>query len=524
VARDLTETRRTERALEESEARMRMVLEHSSNVFYSHTPEGELTYVSPQTRDFFDCEPEKVHTYWWEFVTDHPGNQVAVERTRRAIETAERQPVYELELETVSGRRLWVEVNEAPVVQDGEVIAIVGALTDITERKQAEEARGRLEAQLRNSQRLEAVGRLAGGVAHDFNNLLTAIQGYAELLQERWVGDSQSLDELAEIRRAAGRAASLTNQLLAFSRRQVLEPKVLDLNVVVTDLQNMLQRLIGEDVDLVIRRHPGIGRVLADPGQLEQVLLNLVVNARDAMPRGGRLLIETVDVEVDEADQARRRIVGPGRYAMLAVSDTGHGIPPEIREHLFEPFFTTKEQGKGTGLGLATVYGIVKQSGGYVFVYSEPGEGTTFKIYLPLTDRPYVPGGEARDPEGETVGTERILVCEDDGAVRRLTVDCLVRRGYDVQEAASGEEALQVVAADPRPFDLVVSDVVLPDQRGPELYGRLRLASPGLKVLFISGYTEGALSLQSGWNGDAAFLAKPFTPRSLAAKVREVLE
>ncbi|MDX1632712.1 MAG: ATP-binding protein, partial [Thermoanaerobaculia bacterium] len=359
---------------------------------------------------------------------------------------------------------------------------------------------------------------------HDFNNLLTAIQGYTELLLERFGHDEEARSDLREIARASDRASSLTGQLLAFSRRQVLETEVLDLNSVVEELENMLRRLIGEHVRLVTRLTPGIDRIEADRGQLEQVILNLALNARDAMPRGGRLLIETAQVEVDEAHRSRRPSLAPGRYVMLAVSDTGRGMDRETREHLFEPFFTTKDPGEGTGLGLATVHGIVHQSGGQIFVYSEPGEGSTFKVYLPGTDRdrPVAPEEEASADAGR--GSETILVCEDDDSVRRLVVEVLSQRGYEVLAAATGREAAAMEADHGGSVDLLLSDVVLPDLRGPELEDRLRGNRPQLRVLFISGYTDGAVRMRTDWAEGRAFLQKPFTPSSLVARVREVLD
>jgi diguanylate cyclase (GGDEF)-like protein len=395
---------------------------------------------------------------------------------------------------------------------------------DMTERKRAREALRQSEEQLRQSQKMEAVGRLAGGVAHDFNNLLTAITGYSQLALNG-LGDRDPVrKDIEEIRKAADRAASLTHQLLAFSRRQVLEPKVLDLNAVVADMETMLRRLIGEDIDLISILDPAAGQVTADPGQLEQVLLNLAVNARDAMPQGGKLVIETANAELDEAYAARHVAVRPGPYVMLAVSDTGHGMDAETRARVFEPFFTTKEPGKGTGLGLSTVYGIVKQSGGHIWVYSEPEHGTTFKIYLPRVEdaaETPVPHAQPLTPAG---GAETILLVEDDGGVRSLARRVLESKGYRVLEARQGDEALAISAWYDGPIALMLTDLVMPGKGGRELARCFASVRPDMRVLYMSGYTDNAIFQQQVFDPGTAFLSKPFTPDELARKVREVLD
>ncbi len=388
---------------------------------------------------------------------------------------------------------------------------------EITERKQ-------LEAQLLQSQKMEAVGRLAGGIAHDFNNLLTVIKGYSELLVEEVGGDGRLRRAAEEIDKAADRAALLTRQLLAFSRRQVLEPEVLDLNDVVANMDKMLRRLIGEDIDLVSVRRPGLGRVKADPGQIEQVIMNLAVNARDAMPQGGKLTLETANVELDEVYARNHVAITPGSYVMLAVSDTGCGMDAETQARIFEPFFTTKELGKGTGLGLATVYGIVKQSGGYIWVYSEPGQGTTFKVYLPRLEEAV----ETAQPEREIVrparGSETVLLVEDEENVRQLVRQTLEKNGYTVLEARAGAEATQLSAQHPGPIHLMLTDVVMPKMSGRELAERLALLRPGIKVLYMSGYTDNAIVHHGVLDPGTAFLQKPFTAADLGQKVREVLD
>jgi signal transduction histidine kinase/ActR/RegA family two-component response regulator len=395
---------------------------------------------------------------------------------------------------------------------------------EIAERQRTEEALRRSEDQLRQAQKLEAVGRLAGGIAHDFNNLLTVILSYSQLLLMKLPPADGMRGELEEIQRAGQRAADLTRHLLAFSRQQVLQPKVLDLNAIVTAVDRMLRRLIGEDIDLVTAPGAALGRIQADPGQVEQVIMNLVVNARDAMPEGGKLTIETGNAELDE-DYVRTRVdLRPGRYVMLAVSDTGCGMTPEVRTRIFEPFFTTKEVGKGTGLGLSTVHGIVKQSDGHIEVYSEPGHGTTFKVYLPRLEEGAEQVPVERGAVGHLHGAETVLVVEDEEPIRRVMGLSLRLHGYTVLEATDGSEAIALCERGDPPIDLLLTDVVMPLMSGPELVQRVIRACPGLKVLFVSGYTDRALIHQGLRQPGTAFLQKPFTPETLARTVREVLD
>src|SRR5579883_1063310 len=382
--------------------------------------------------------------------------------------------------------------------------------------------RRRLEEQLRHAQKMEAMGRLAGGVAHDFNNLLMVITGYSDLLLTTEGLPPGQRSALEEIRKAAERGGALTHQLLAFSRRQPMTPKVIQPNELVTNLEKMLRRLIGEDVQLITV--PGsTGTIKADPGQLEQVIMNLVVNARDAMPQGGKLTIETSDFHVEDSLTAASLDLQPGHYVVLAISDNGIGMDAETRSHLFEPFFTTKAPGRGTGLGLATAYGIVRQSGGSILVYSEPKHGTTMKIYLPKVRD----AGGAEQEAGATAevpsGSETILVVEDEDRVRKIICKVLSSRGYRVIEAVSGEEALHLAQAHECAIDLAVVDVVMPGMSGPEVVRHLHTQRPHLKVLFISGYTDEAVVQHGLLQSGLAFLQKPFVPRVLAHKVREVL-
>jgi signal transduction histidine kinase/ActR/RegA family two-component response regulator len=401
--------------------------------------------------------------------------------------------------------------------------AVTTLQREVAERKAAEEALRESEQQLRMSQRLEAVGQLAGGVAHDFNNLLTVITGYSDLILTQLKEDDPLRHKADEVRKAAERAASLTRQLLAFSRKQVLQPKVLDLNSLVAEMSKMLRRLIGEDIELILALKPALARIKADPGQVEQVLMNLLVNARDAMPQGGKMVVETAQAELSEAYADMHIAVTPGQYVMLAVSDTGEGMDAETQKHIFEPFFTTKEVGKGTGLGLATVYGIVKQSGGNIWVYSEKGRGTTFKIYLPRVEEEaeHQSGGERVE---RLRGTETILLVEDEAMVRKLTRSILEENGYRVLEAANGEEALRLCSQYQGPIHLMVTDVVMPLMNGRELAQRMLDSCREVRVLYMSGYTDDAIVHHGVLDPSTHFLEKPFTPDALARKVREVLE
>jgi len=382
----------------------------------------------------------------------------------------------------------------------------------------------RLEAQLFQAQRLESIGRLAGGVAHDFNNLLTAITGYSQMLLLQLETQNPMRGKLELIKKAADRASSLTGQLLAFSRKQLLQPQVLDLNTLIANIDKMLRRIIGEDIELVTVFGADIGRIKADPTQLEQVLLNLVVNARDAMPNGGKIVIETTNAELGD-EYARRHLgVTPGPYVMVAVSDIGCGMEAEILKHIFEPFYTTKKKGKGTGLGLSTVYGIVKQSGGNIWVYSEAGQGTTFKIYLPQVEEEMEESKPEEVPREVSGGTETILVAEDEEFVRNFVKDILQKYGYRVLEAQHGSEALRVGLEYSGPIHLLLTDVVMPRMSGQQLAKQMATLRPVAKVLYMSGYTESAIVHHGVLDSHAEFVQKPFTGETLARRVREVLD
>ncbi len=407
---------------------------------------------------------------------------------------------------------------------DGEFVGIMSVLMDVTDRKRVEAALKQSEEQLLQAQKMEAVGRLAGGVAHDFNNLLTAIRGYADLLLQRLDNGSPHRRDVEEIRKAGDRASSLTQQLLAFSRKQVMVPRVLDLNEVVENMEDMIRRMIGENIDLVTLLRTDLWRVKVDRGQIEQVIMNLVVNARDAVGTGGKITLETANVVLDEEYVFRHPVVAPGAYAMLAVSDTGCGMDEETKERMFEPFFTTKEKGKGTGLGLSTVYGIVKQSNGYIWVYSELHRGSTFKIYLPRHESP---GGEEKtDPRPREVprGNETVLLVEDEELVRVLARDVLRRHGYTVLEAQDGADALGVAVTHRGPIHLMIADVVMPAMGGQEVAASLSPLHREMKILYMSGYTDEAIERHGILSAGSRFLQKPFRIDALLRIVREVLD
>lgn len=412
---------------------------------------------------------------------------------------------------------IWVHTVKVPYRDEtGETIGVLVVFEDVTERKE-------LEAKLRQSQKLEGIGQLAGGVAHDFNNLLTVILGHCELMTRALDPRDPLTSNLDEIRQCGNRAAELTRQLLAFSRRQVLQVKILDLNALVTGVNTMLQRLIGEDVDLQLALAPNLGHIKADPGQIEQVIVNLVVNARDAMPNGGRLTVETANAVLDAEYAAQHVAVAPGAYVVLSVTDSGCGMDAATAGRIFEPFFTTKPPGKGTGLGLSTAYGIVKQSGGNIWCYSEVGQGTTFKIYLPV-----VAGGEtnlwSKQPAPAAGGIETLLLAEDDESVRNLIRQMLVADGYTVIATANGAEALAEFESRGEEVDLVITDLVMPDMGGRELEKRLIEINPDVKMLFVSGYAGDAASRHGIVEEGATFLAKPFSHDALGRKIRELLD
>jgi len=521
---DVTERRRGEAALRSSEEKYRSLVESSMDAILLLDTERRIVSVNQTFCQLFGYERDEIVGKSVRNI--HPSEESFRSFGEQAYPIVKRQGYFrgEWELARKDGSRVPVEtVTSAIRTPEGSISGYVSMIRDITERRKAEQERASLQDQLRQAQKIEAIGRLAGGIAHDFNNLLTVIKGTCQVslldLHER----DPLYGNLKEIERSADRAADLTRQLLAFGRKQIMEMQVLDLNDIVRGLDSMLHRLLGEDIDLVTILPEGIGRVKVDPGQIEQVIINLAVNSRDAMPRGGKLTIETADVELDGAYARRHMGVQPGRHVMLSVSDTGVGMSAEVKDRLFEPFFTTKEMGKGTGLGLSTVYGILKQSGGNIWVYSEPGQGTTFKIYLPRVDEPLA---EKREeiigdiPRGE----ETILVVEDEETVRKLAMRLLKGQGYKVLEAPDGGKAFLLCEKYKERIDLVLTDVVMPGMSGRELVERLTHIHPEMKVIYMSGYTDNAIVHHGVLYQGIDFLQKPFTLDVLARKVREVLD
>jgi PAS domain S-box-containing protein len=511
---DVTDRLRAEEALRASEERYRVLIEEAQDAIFVNDVAGIVQEVNRAaerlvgtTRDaligrsFLETLPPKDRERVWKTFED-------------TLQHGRLLDLLSIRIQRADGTIVPAEVT-ASVVEFGGKPHVVGLLRDVSERNAMAE-------QLRMAQKMEAVGQLAGGVAHDFNNLLTAILGYSQLLAADLRGNPEQFMAIEEIRKAGERAAGLTRQLLAFSRKQMLELKILDLNEVVQHIQEMLSRLIGEDIQVITELDRNLGSVRADAGQIEQVIMNLAVNARDAMPRGGQLSIETQNADLDDSYAQTHVHVQPGPYVMLAVSDTGTGMDEATRQRIFEPFFTTKEKGRGTGLGLSTVYGIVKQSGGYIWVYTEQGKGTTFKVYLP---RVYGPAETLATPEAvaqPAVGTETILLVEDEDSVRALARKTLEARGYRVLEASDGGEALEI--APNQEVDLLLTDMVLPGMGGSAIAARIREIHPRAKVLYTSGYTDDAIVRRGLMERGAAFLEKPFTPSVLARKVREVLD
>jgi PAS domain S-box-containing protein len=487
--------------------------------------QGNKVTSSPEARRLYGREGEdEVATLEKALENVHPDDLPKMNKTlEESLRT--RQPfVFDHRVKLPDGTIRFIHGRGEVIANErGEPGKTFGIVQDVTEAKKAEESLRQAENQLRQSQKMEAIGRLSGGVAHDFNNLLTVINGYSSLTMSLMDEADPLRKNIAEVLKAAERAASLTGQLLAFSRKQVVHSQVLNINNVIRGTEKMLRRLIGEDVELSTSFDDSLRNVSADPGQIEQVIMNLAVNARDAMPRGGKLTIRTSNVTVDQSSTFRNRTLAVGDYVMLSVSDDGVGMSEEVRSHLFEPFFTTKGLGKGTGLGLATCYGIVCQAGGDIRVYSEPNAGTTFKIYLPVTEtaqEKVAAGSSGQMPRGQ----ETILVVEDDSGVRELAVNVLRRCGYRVQISNDAYEALEAIKGNPQ-FDLVITDVIMPRMSGKDLRDQIKTYRPDTEVLLMSGYAGDALAHRGVLDeGGLFFLEKPFSPAELARKVRTILD
>ena len=517
VYTDISKRKNAELKLIESEQLYRTFFEASvDGILIADTETKEFKYANPALCKMLGYSEEEFNAMGVEDIHQKESLEYVISEFV-AQAKGEKTLAQDIPCLRKDGAIIYMDINTTSALIDGRKCNI-GFFRDITEHRQ-------LEEQLRQSQKMEAVGQLAGGVAHDFNNLLTAMLGYSEMLiADPGLNDSQR-KYIEEIKKASERAASLTQQLLAFSRKQILKPKILNINILVTDIKKMLHRLIGEDIHLISKLDSKLGVIKADPGQVEQVIMNLVVNARDAMPKGGKLTIETQNVYLDEEYSKAHADVQPGWYVMLAVSDTGHGMDEETKEHIFEPFFTTKEKGKGTGLGLSTIYGIVKQSGGYVWVYSELNKGTSFKIYFPRIDEVEKEDEKKFKDKKSLKGSETILIVEDEEMVRDLIYESLKIFGYDLIEAENGKKALQVCKKDSeKPIHLLITDVIMPDMGGSELAKKLEKLEPDMKVLYMSGYTDNAIVHHGVLDEGVAFLQKPFSPKVLAQKVREILD
>jgi PAS domain S-box-containing protein len=519
---DIEDLKQSSRALEGSEMRLQHVLASSPAILFTVTlAEGRIlgiNWISDNLQEMLGYPPSDAYEPEWWPGNIHPEDREGVLTQTGIVLFDQGHSSHEFRFRHREGKYLWTR-GELRLIRDaaGRPVEAVGSWSDITERRQ-------LEEQFRQVQKMEAVGQLAGGIAHDFNNLLTIINGYSEILLDTLTRSDPSRELVDEIHKAGIRSAGLTRQLLAFSRQQVLAPQVLDLNNVVTDTEKMLRRLVGEDVQLAIVLAPALWPVRTDPGQIEQVMMNLAVNARDAMPRGGRLTIETRNVELDAEYSRTHADASPGSHVLLSVSDTGSGIPPALKAKIFEPFFTTKGPGKGTGLGLSTVYGIIKQSGGHVTVYSEIGVGTSFKVYLPRAERVIEKVKGQSGIRNLRRGTETILLAEDEEGVRALTRHVLVGCGYTVLEAADGDDAVRVAAGYAGTIHLLITDVVMPGTGGRAMAEQICELYPEMRVLFVSGYTDDAVIRHGVLREGVNFLQKPFSPMMLSFKVREVLD
>jgi two-component system, cell cycle sensor histidine kinase and response regulator CckA len=515
---DITAQKEIENALKESEQKFRKIVENTNDAIYVIKGK-EFVMINQKFEEIFGYSWDEINASGFTFIDLLDEDSIPIiEQRRRQRERGERiSDRIAFIGKTKTGKKLNLEASLSTIDWVGSA-AVLGVLRDFTSQKQ-------LEDQLRHSQKIEAVGRLAGGLAHDFNNILTAISGYAELLSVQ-VGDHMELkNNVIEIMNAANRATRLIQQLLAFSRRQVLQPIPVNLNDIIMSIKTLLHRIIGEDIEVNTYLDQHLGTMEIDPALVEQVIMNLAINSRDAMPKGGKLTIETFNTELSTEYSETHPDVIPGRYVAFAISDTGVGIAKEIMSQIYEPFFTTKERGKGTGLGLSTVYGIVKQSGGHIWCYSEVERGTTFKIYFPRVDK------EIREPIPQTAltdqlphGTETILIAEDEESVRKLCSNMLQNLGYQILQAKDGIEGFKIFQGYKKPIHLLLTDVMMPGLNGKELSDKLLKISPDLKVMFISGYTDNAIVSHGVLDPGLTFLQKPFTPQLLAGKIRELLD
>ncbi|HKP95797.1 MAG TPA: PAS domain S-box protein [Fibrobacteria bacterium] len=535
TSRDITDRRLAEEEVRRSRDQLDVILQGIADAIMVYSPSGSLVYFNEAASRMLGIPSPAVglgnangaqleEIVKRMEVTDESGKPMPPERTpiQSALRGMETPPTLLRYRLSGRGQERWLITRAKPILDAaGKVRMVISIAQDTTDLRKAEE-------QFRQSQKMEAVGRLAGGVAHDFNNLLTAINGYSELILGMTEKEDQRRPYLEEIRKAGERAASLTNQLLVYSRRQIVAPKTISVNTVVSQMETMLRRLIGEDIDLAVRLRSDLVSIKADPGQIEQVILNLAVNSRDAMPKGGRLILETEQLETGRGGiPGVTEEVPPGRYVRLSVRDSGVGMEDHVKSHLFEPFFTTKKMGRGTGLGLSTVYGIVRQSGGYIVVESEKGMGTAISVYFPASACPAPPEKvpwKAQTAVSELTGSETVLVAEDDFAVRSLVKDILASYGYRVLEAGNGVEAMEAAGRFPGKIDLLLTDLVMAQMGGRELADRMKSLRPQLKTIYMSGYTDDAIVLHGVFTKTDPFLQKPFAPESLARMVRQVLD
>jgi PAS domain S-box-containing protein len=516
---DITPLIQAEKEVRKQKEFLHQVIDTSPNLIFVKDINGKFTLANKAAAEVHGTTAENLIG---KTDADFGLNAEDVERFRQSdhevITTKQPKFIAEEKVTTKTGEERWYQTTKAPLIlSEDSTPLVLGVAVDITERR-------KLEQQLLQSQKMDAIGRLAGGVAHDFNNLLTVIIGYSELLLYQLQPNDPIRSSIQDIHKAAERAASLTSQLLAFGRKQIFQTKIIDLNSLIVNLEKMLGRLLGEDVEIKVSQSLDLKKIVADPSKIEQVIINLALNAREAMPEGGKLIITMANVELDEQYTREHIDVKPGQYVILAISDTGYGMDEKTLEHIFEPFFTTKETGKGTGLGLATVYGIVKQSGGHIWVYSEPNHGTMFKIYFPQAVEANGVQVKTDELDQSPRGTETVLLAEDEDLVMNLATRVLREKGYSVIKASNGEEALQIAHTYKGKIDLLLTDVVMPRISGRALANKIGLVRPDIKILFISGYTGDAIAHRGILEPGTAFLEKPFTPASLALKVREVLD
>ena len=511
-----TERKRAESAMRQCEQRFHDLFENAKDILFTLDLEGRITSLNKSAEEVMGwSKSEALQRNIKSLVApEHVG---LCGQMMRRILNEEPLPHFEISMLRKDGRRALLEISARLIRSNGKKEGVQGTARDVTERRQ-------LENMARQSQKLEAIGRLSGGLAHDFNNLLCVISGHAEMLSERLEPTSAAINSVAQIKKAADSAASLTRQLLAFSRKQVFHPQTLDLNAIVVDTEKLLGRLIGEHIELLTALNPTLGNVRVDPVQIEQVLMNLILNARDAMPRGGKLTIETSNVDLEEKHESKRSLIPAGRYVMFAVTDTGCGMDEETQSRIFEPFYTTKELGKGTGLGLATVYGIVKQSGGFIWVYSEYGRGTTFKVYLPRVENLATRLRPNKRQREACKGTETVLLVEDSEPLRALIKEFLNDSGYTVLEAANGNDAIRIASEFGGPIHLLLTDVVMPGMGGQQLAEQLTRIRPATKVLYMSGYPNDGIAHSGILAAGVVLLEKPFTREILSRRVRQVLD